>query len=36
MKKYKFILTLDEYIQVDSAEEIEGHASWPKDRKSVV
>ena len=29
MKKYKFIITLDEYIQVDSAEEIEGHVSWP-------
>ena len=29
MKKYKFILTLDEYTQVDSAEEIEGHVSWP-------
>ena len=29
MKKYKFILTLDEYTQVDSAEEIEGHISWP-------
>lgn len=29
MKKYKFIITLDEYTQVDSAEEIEGHVSWP-------
>ena len=29
MKKYKFILTLDEYTRVDSAEEIEGHVSWP-------
>ena len=29
MKKYKFILTLDKYTQVDSAEEIEGHVSWP-------
>ena len=29
MKKYKFILTLDEYTQVDSSEEIEGHVSWP-------
>ena len=29
MKKYKFILTLDEYTQVDSAKEIEGHVSWP-------
>ena len=29
MKKYKFVLTLDEYTQVDSAEEIEGHVSWP-------
>lgn len=29
MKKYKFILTLDEYTKVDSAEEIEGHVSWP-------
>ena len=29
MKKYKFILILDEYTQVDSAEEIEGHVSWP-------
>ena len=29
MKKYKFIITLDKYTQVDSAEEIEGHVSWP-------
>ena len=29
MKKYKFIITLDEYTEVDSAEEIEGHVSWP-------
>ena len=29
MKKYKFILTLDKYTRVDSAEEIEGHVSWP-------
>ena len=29
MKKYKFILTVDEYTKVDSAEEIEGHVSWP-------
>ena len=29
MKKYKFIITLNKYIQVDSAEEIEGHVSWP-------
>ena len=29
MKKYKFILTLNEYTKVDSAEEIEGHVSWP-------
>ena len=29
MKKYKFIITLNEYTQVDSAEEIEGHVSWP-------
>ena len=29
MKKYKFIITLDEYTRVDSAEEIEGHVSWP-------
>ena len=29
MKKFKFILTLDEDIKVDSAEEIEGHVSWP-------
>jgi hypothetical protein len=29
MRKYKFIITLDKYTQVDSAEEIEGHVSWP-------
>ena len=28
-KKYKFILTLPNDIEVDSAEEIEGHVSWP-------
>ncbi len=29
MKKYKFIITLSDDIKVDSAEEIEGHVSWP-------
>jgi hypothetical protein len=29
MKKYKFIITLSYDIKVDSAEEIEGHVSWP-------
>ena len=29
MKKYKFIITVGKYTQVDSAEEIEGHVSWP-------
>jgi hypothetical protein len=29
MRKYKFIIMLDKYTQVDSAEEIEGHVSWP-------
>ena len=29
MKKYKFIITLSCDIKVDSAEEIEGHVSWP-------
>lgn len=29
MIKYKFILTLDDDTQVDSAEEIEGHVAWP-------
>lgn len=28
-KKFKFILTLHDEIEVDSAEEIEGHISWP-------
>ena len=29
MKKYKFILTVDKYTKVDSAEKIDGHVSWP-------
>ena len=29
MSKYKFILTLPYGVTVDSAEEIEGHVSWP-------
>ena len=29
MSKYKFILTLEDEIEVDSAEEIEGHIAWP-------
>ena len=29
MKKYKFILTLPDGIQVDSAEESHGHMAWP-------
>ena len=28
-KKYKFIITLPDDIEVDSYEEIEGHVSWP-------
>ena len=28
-KKYKFVLTLPGNVEVDSAEEIEGHVSWP-------
>ncbi len=28
-KKYKFVLTLPGNVEVDSAEEIEGHMSWP-------
>ena len=29
MKKYKFILTLDEYTTFDSAVELEGLVNWP-------
>ena len=29
MKKFKFILTLPDGMEVDRAEEIEGHVSWP-------
>ena len=29
MKKYKFIIKLNYDINVDSAEEIDGHMSWP-------
>lgn len=29
MPKYKFILTLPNKVEIDSAEEIEGHVSWP-------
>ena len=29
MKKYKFIIKLGYGIEVDSAEKIEGHVSWP-------
>lgn len=29
MPKYKFILTLPNELEIDSAEEIEGHVAWP-------